>query len=67
MQLEPLACSLAMIQVLQIVKELVIPSRQRAARAKEGRNRSRMHSQSTLRHLEIFMDIDLRSRYQGGV
>lgn len=68
MQPEPLACSLAMIQVLQIVKELVTPSRQRAARAKAGRNRSRRHSRSTLRHLEIFMGIDLRSRsYQRGV
>lgn len=66
-QLEPLACSLAMIQVLQIVKELVTPSRQRAARTKEGRNRSRMHNRSTLRHLEIFTDIDLRSSYQRGV
>lgn len=56
-----------MIQVFQIVKELVTPSRQKAATAKEGRSSIRMNNWSTLRHHSDFYKYGPKEQIKKGV
>lgn len=55
-----------MIQVLQIVKELVTPSRQKAAPVKKGRDIIRTNNRCTCTQ-GLFTNTDLKSSYMNGV